>query len=264
MSQFRYALAGILAAAVATGAAAQQKAGPACPAQPISLGVYEFGNFYHAGNGLDKDVAEQLAARSGCKFELRAMSRAQIWSELQAGSLDMTLSAAATPERTAFAWGAPYLWVKNKVILSKDVDANIHSIADFIAAPNLRAGVARGHFVGRYYDDFVAQLRNIARVEDVGTTEQLYAMFRAGRFQAVLGTQMVHPAYLAGDQVRIEDWDPNGPKVAANLLVSKKKFSRDESKRWAELLKGMSSDGTLLRLIEKYVPPADAIKMLTP
>lgn len=263
-SRLKYRLAGALALGWVVVAAAQQKGGPACPARPIALGVYEFGNFYRAGNGLDKDIADQLAARSGCKFELRPMSRALIWRELQTGSLDMTLSAAATPERTAFAWATPYLWIKNKVILSKDVDANIHSTADFIAAPNLRAGVARGHFVGKYYDEFVAQLRNIARVEDVGTTEQLYAMFKAGRFHAVLGTQMVYPGYLNEDQVRIEDWDPAGPKVAANLLVSKKNFSKDESKRWADVLKGLTSDGTLPRLVEKYVPPTDAIKMLTP
>jgi len=257
-------VAGALALWLAGPAMAQQKTGPACPAHPVTMGVYEFGSFYHAGSGLDKDVADQLATRSGCKFELRLMSRAVIWRELQSGSLDMTLSAAATPERTAFAWATPYLWIKNKILLSKDVDASIHSSADFVAAPNLRVGVARGYFIGKVYDDLVVQLRNIARVEDVGTTEQLYAMFKAGRYQAVIGAPLVYTGYLRDDQARVEDWDPTSAKVSTNLLVSKKNFSKDEGKRWAELIKAMVSDGTMARLLEKYVTPAEAIKLLNP
>lgn len=262
--QLKPVIVGALAAWLAGAAMAQQKAGPACPARPVAVGVYEFGSFYHAGNGLDKDVADQLATRSGCKFELRLMSRAMIWRELQTGSLDMTLSAAATPERTAFAWATPYLWIKNKILLSKDVDAAIHSGADFIAAPNLRIGVARGYYIGKTYDELIVQLRNIARVEDVSTTEQLYAMFKAGRYHAVIGAPLVYTGYLRDDQARVEDWDPGSAKVSANLLVSKKNFSRDEARRWAELMKAIGSDGTLARLLEKYVPPGEAIKLLTP
>jgi polar amino acid transport system substrate-binding protein len=268
MPQYRrnrpQAILAALAICLAGAANAQQKAGPACPARPITLGVFEFGNFYRAGGGLDKDVADQMAARSGCKIELRTMLRGQIWRELQAGNLDMTLSAVATPERTTFAWAAPYLWIKNKVILRKDVDAKVHSIGDFIAASNLRVGVARGHYIGKSYGEFVAQLRNIARVEETGSTEQLFSMFKAGRFQAIVGTQLVYSSYLKEDQARVEDWDPAGPRYAVNLLISKKNFSQDESKHWADLMKTMVRDGTMLRLLERYTPSDDAAKMLSP
>ncbi len=257
-------LVGILAMYFSGPVMAQQKTGPSCPERPITLGVYEYGNFYHAGTGLDKDIAEQMAARSGCKIALRTMIRAQIWGELQAGSLDMTLSAAATPERTTFAWATPYLWMKNSIILSKSVDPNIHSIADFIAAPNLRIGVARGYYSGKPYDEFIAQLRNIARVEEVSSTEQLYAMFKAGRFQAMVGAPLVYSNYLKDDQARIEDWSLSTTKESANLLISKKNFSKEEAKRWGELIKAIANDGTLLRLVERYAPPVEAAKMLVP
>lgn len=257
-------LVGVLAIYFGCPAVAQQKTGPSCPDRPITMGVYEFGSFYHAGAGLDKDIADQMAVRSGCKVELRVMLRGQIWRELQAGSLDMTLSAAATPERTTFAWATPYLWMKNNIILSKNVDPNIHSAADFIAAPNLRVGVARGYYSGRPYDEFITQLRNIARVEEVGSTEQLYAMFKAGRFQAMLGAPLVYSNYLKEDQARIEDWAPSTPKDSSNLLISKKNFSKEEARRWGELIKSMMNDGTILRLVERYAPPAEAAKMLAP
>lgn len=242
----------------------QAKAGPACPSRPIVFGLYEFGGFYRAGTGLDKDVAELLAARSGCRFEYKVMMRGRIWQEMQAGRVDMTLSAIATAERKVFAHAIPYLWMKNMIILGKDVGPNIHSPADFIASPNLRLGLARGHFPGRPFDAFVAQLRNIARIDEIDSTEQLYAMFKAGRFQAVLGTQLVYSQYLREDQVRIEDWAPALSREAANLLISKKHFSADDARRWGVLMKEMQTDGSVQRMVQRYLPPADAARMVMP
>ena len=258
------ALLGILLLCLSWPALAQQKTGPSCPPRPIVLGLYEFGHYYHAGTGLDKDVAQQMEARSGCKFELRVMQRGRIWQELQVGSMDMTLSAVATPERRTFSWAVPYLWVRNMLILSKEVDPRIRSTADFIAAPYLRLGVGRGFFPGKPYEAFVAQLRNIGRVEEIDDTERLYAMFKAGRFQGMLATQLVYSNYFKDGEVRIEDWASPGPKESTNLLISKKNFSQDEAQRWAGLIKAMLNDGTMLRLLSQYVPRADAAKMLTP
>ncbi len=255
---------GILMLGLIGPAFAQQKNGPSCPSRPIVLGLYEFGRFYHAGAGLDKDIAEQMAARSGCKFELRVMTRGRIWQDLQGGRVDMTLSASATPERTLFAWATPYIWVKNVMILNKDVDTRIRSSSDFIAAPNLRLGVIRGHFQGKAYAGFISQLRNLDRVEEIDDTERLYAMFKAGRFQAMLGSQLVYSNYFKDGEVRIEDWEPAGPKGAANLLISKKNFGQEEAKRWADLMKAMASDGSMQRMLSKYMDPADAAKMLFP
>ncbi len=262
--RIKHVAVGALLLGLTWPALAQQKAGPSCPPRPIVLGLYEFGRFYHAGTGLDKDIAEQMAARSGCKFELRVMMRGRIWQDLQSGNVDMTLSASATPERTMFAWATPYMWVRNVMILSKDVDTRVRSTSDFIATPNLRLGVARGYFQGKAYDGFISQLRNLARVEEIDDTERLYAMFKAGRFQAMLGTQLVYSNYFKDSEVRIEDWDVAGPKGATNLLISKKNFSHEEAKRWADLMKAMVNDGSMLRMLGQYAEPADAARMLLP
>jgi polar amino acid transport system substrate-binding protein len=243
---------------------AQQKNGPSCLQRPIVMGVYEFGQFYRDGNGLDKDVTEQLEARSGCKFKIQLMLRGEIWHQLQEGSMDMTLSAAATPERTVFAWAIPYLWVKNMMIINKDVDAHVQSTSEFIAAPNLRLGIARGYFPGTAYNDFIAQLRNLARIDETGDSDRLFAMFKAHRFQAMLAPQLVYDSYLEEGQYRVEDWAPNAPRDSSNLLISKKNFSQDEAKRWGEIMNAMISDGSLRGMLEKYVSPADATRLLAP
>jgi len=244
-----------------------QKA-PACLSRPIVVGLYEFGHFYRAGVGLDKDVAEELARRSGCAFQFKVMPRRLIWQAMQQGTVDMTLSAAATPARKAFAWAEPYLWVRHMIILRKDVDPAVRSIEDFIAAPGLRLAIGRGYAPGSVYDDLVAQLRNVGRIEDVDDSDRMYAMFRARRFQALLGPKLVYASYLQEDikagTVRIEDWGPNAPKAPAHLLMARRQFSADEARRWGAMLKEMTSDGTMLRMVAKYADKAEAEKMLAP
>ena len=245
-----------------------QKAAVSCPSRPIVLGLYEFGFYYHAGAGLDKDVAEQLQKRSGCAFDLRVMPRRAIWQAMQSGGVDMTLSAAATPERMTFTWALPYLWTQNMAILRKEVSANIRSTSDFLAEPNLRLGIGRGFVAGLAYEEFVGQLRNIGRVEDVDDAGQLYAMLKAGRFQAVLGSQLVYTAYLKDEiqsgQVRVEDWGRGKSRGTTNLLLSKKTFSMEDARHWGELLKSLNADGTMQRLVARYLDVESAARMSSP
>lgn len=234
---------------------------PTCPKQPIRIGLYEFGRFYHAGAGLDKDVAELLAARSGCPFVHQILGRNQIWQNLQTGELDMTLSAAVTRARSNFAWGVPYLQLKNKIILSKEVDKQIHSADDFINAAGLRLGVVRGHFAGQEYENLISQLRNIGRTEEVDDPDRLYAMFKAGRFQAIIASQLVYSHYLNLSAIRVEDWDSSNG-ISANLLISKRNFNQDEARRWSNIVREIVADGSLLRKLSQYTDPDSAVQML--
>lgn len=247
---------------------AEKPSALACPSRPIVVGLYEFGNFYRAGAGLDKDVAEELRKRSGCNISYKVLQRRAIWPAMQSGRVDMTLSAAATPERTVFAWAEPYMWVKNMVVLRADAGRGVHSMADFIADPNLRLGFGRGYAAGPAYEDFVTQLRNIGRVEDVDDSDRLYAMLRAGRFQALLAPKLVYDSYLkveiAAGAVRIEDWGGSRQRGPANIMMGKKLFSAEDARRWAGLVRDMRADGTLLRLIAQYVGQDEASRMLSP
>jgi polar amino acid transport system substrate-binding protein len=257
-----------LAAMTAALPAWAEKTAVNCPPRPIVVGLYEFGFYYHAGAGLDKDVAEQLQKRSGCSFDLRVMPRRAIWQAMQSGSVDMTLSAAATPERLMFAWAFPYLWSANMAILRKEVNANVRSTTDFLADPSLRLGIGRGFVPGVAYDEFVSQLRNIGRVEDVDDAGQMYAMFKAGRFQAILGSQMVYASYLKDEiqngQVRIEDWGKGKSRGTTNLLVSKKTFNADDARHWGELLKSINTDGTMQRMVTRYLDAESAARIASP
>ncbi|KQZ44901.1 hypothetical protein [Duganella sp. Root1480D1] len=72
------------------------------------------------------------------------------------------------------------------------------------------------------------------------------------------------PAHAKKAAPPIEDWAGTRPRGPANLMLGKKLFSADDSRRWAGLLKEMRADGTLQRLIAQYVGQDEASRMLSP
>ncbi|MFZ6743307.1 substrate-binding periplasmic protein [Undibacterium sp. JH2W] len=238
---------------------------PTCPARPIVLALQELGQFYRAGVGLDKDMADEFASRSACKFETPVLPRARTWQEIEAGRVDMTLSALKTTERAEKFWFFPYLQARLLVIIHKDKAVNIKSQEDFLQQSNLFLGAVRSANHG-YNEGFVQQLRKLGRVVDVNDSERLYTMLEARRFDAVIGVQLIYGAYL--DQKQMEnkyktiDWSPKDLKGHAQLVLTRKNFSEVEAQRWNQLLQAMVRDGTMLRLLQKYVSKAEAEKML--
>ncbi len=69
-----------------------------------SAAFYEHGALYRKeadGNwsGIDKDILDEVAKRSGCRFNTMLDSRIRIWTRLEQGTLDVTVSGIATAER---------------------------------------------------------------------------------------------------------------------------------------------------------------------
>jgi polar amino acid transport system substrate-binding protein len=89
-------------------------------------------------------------------------------------------------------------------------------------------------------------------------------MFKAGRFQAMIGSPLVYASYLRDSEVRVEDWFPGSSEERIHLLLSKRSTSDDDARRWGDLISTIVADGTMLRLLEKYLPPAEAAQMLLP
>jgi polar amino acid transport system substrate-binding protein len=66
--------------------------GPDC-SRPYTLGLHDHGLLYSAATdtGIDKDFADELIRRSGCKVNVSLMSRARIWQLIESGALDFSL-----------------------------------------------------------------------------------------------------------------------------------------------------------------------------
>ena len=89
-------------------------AGPAVAApdcsRPLSLALHEHGLLYSSqtGEGIDKDIADELARRSGCTISVSLMPRARIWQLIESGGLDFSLSGISNEARLRFASFAWY------------------------------------------------------------------------------------------------------------------------------------------------------------
>jgi polar amino acid transport system substrate-binding protein len=233
-------------------------AAPVCPNGPIVVGVQEVGILFHEGVGLDKDVIDELQRRSKCEFSLKTMPRVRIFIELEAGLIDMTTSVMETPERLKFLWVFNYFQTEFYAVgLQKNAKV-FRTIEDFVANPDApKLGVVRGFAYGSVLDALVARLAAKKRLEEVGQIELLFKMLAADRMPAILASPMAYRKILADegleDQVVIVDWDTEGDASPRGLAFSKKIFSEQSAKEWGLLVEAMNRDGTMKRLIGKYL-----------
>ena len=91
----------IALAACLAGSAAAASCGP------YTVAMYQHGALYYRSGeqwaGIDKDIVDELARRTGCELRMTRDSRIRIWTMLKEGTLDMTMSGISTPEREGFA-----------------------------------------------------------------------------------------------------------------------------------------------------------------
>jgi len=267
--QFALATAGsLICAAPALGEAL-----PACPSRPITFAFYEMGYMYNTGSGahstsgegIDRDLLDELIKRSGCKFDVTEYARARTWHELETGRLDMASAAAETPARDKFAWFAFYMIGKQYLLLRAEAPASVRTMDDLWADKRLKLGVVRSFAHGDCFDDYVAKLRAEGRVVDVVDQDALYNAVMAGKVDAIFGLPFVYPYYFdkyhAAKQLRVLDLDPT-PGLKHGIVMSNKTFDEAEAKRWMALVDGIRRDGTMRKIVLKYLDPVNAERVL--
>lgn len=232
-----------------------------CPQAPISLAFYEAGALYNEGKGLDVDVFEALRKRTGCTFQTSERPRARIWMEMEAGQLDMATSAISTQAREQFAHFVYYMRQKNMVLAGKTLPTDIVSPEQFLANPALKWGAIRSYKHGVSYDAFVDQLRASGRSPEAKDSPELLRMLKLDMFAATLSIPLVYRYVLTDADlkaIRVMDWKKNEGDIPYALIFSRAKFSEPEIQRWREVVDDMTRDGTMLKLLSKYLPPVEA------
>lgn len=246
-------------------------AGPVdCGSRPIRLAYFEFGYQYYEqdgqGHGIDKDLVDELARRSGCQFSTQVLPRARVWADLATGELDMSVAGIQNPERDHFAWFAPYERIKNYAVLRLASAASVRQRTDFLAQANLQFGVVRGFRHGDELDQWLEPLRQAQRVQESASVNMLLEKLKLGRIdglfaQPVVYHKLLHDQQMEGEVV-LQDWAPDDKGVIGSLILAKSRFSQVEAVRWQALVRGLHRDGTLARIFRRYVSAEDARRML--
>jgi polar amino acid transport system substrate-binding protein len=235
---------------------------PDC-SRPLSLGLHEHGLLYTAqtGEGIDKDIAEEMTRRSRCHITLTVLPRSRIWQLIEAGALDFTLSGISNAQRdrfAAFAW-----YVSNKYYLLVRRDAEVRSVSEFRRKRGLRLGLIRSFRYGEQANEFVDALESEERVTYAGSLDPLYTILLDDDIQAMIIEPFDFPV-IAGAQLKAQTsiLEFADPAVPHGLVMSRKSLPPAQLQAWGDVIQSMRADGTIRRIFEKYFP-ADLAKQMT-
>lgn len=246
-----------------TPAAAQSAADYGCD-RPVRLAFYEFGALYHDGAGIDRDVVEEVARRTGCQFVTDVEPRSQIWKELQAGTLDMTPSGLRNDARRQFVYFVPYLGLKNAVVAERAIADQITSFDDVVAHPEWRIGVVQAYLYGPYFDFRL----NLARKQTQVYPDQdaIYRALQEGEVNVIISPAFNYEFYFRTPEQRqrfaMADVSP-APPIPQNMIFSQKRFTAGQLGAWSRLFEQMYLDGTIMRICEDHVSAQMARALLT-
>lgn len=227
-------------------------AGEGCT-RSYTLALHDHGLLYSANtdSGIDKDVADELVRRSGCKVTVSLMARARIWQLIESGALDFSLSGITNAERDKFAAFSWYF--SNKYYLLVRKDSGVRSLADFERNEKLQLGLIRSFRYSESANRLVDKLQAANRINQAGGLAPLYQTLMLNHIQGMIIEPFDYPAL---EEKKIRDStviiELNDPAVRHGLIMSKNALTAAEQAKWHALVMGMRTDGTMQRIFEKY------------
>lgn len=236
----------------------------------LSLAFYELGALYYqkpdgSWAGIDKDVVDELAKRTGCRFQTTLESRVRIWTQLSTGKLDMSVSGIPTPEREKFARFVPYFSTRNYALQLKNLPASAGTPDGFLAMPDYKVAVVKSFRHGVDYDAWLDKLRAQGRVFDAPDFRSVVRLLKIGRVQAVLALPTSSVPVLEQEgmtaDVRVLDWWPND-SVVHGLILSRERVPPATADRLAKAIQDMRDDGALLAIFKRHVGAEMAAALL--
>jgi polar amino acid transport system substrate-binding protein len=185
----------LLAFLLALGNLCPASAAIAACARPYTLALHDHGLLYSADtdSGIDKDVADELIRRSGCKVNVSLLPRARIWQLIESGALDFSLSGITNPERDRFAGFAWYF--SNKYYLLVRKDSGVQNLSDFERKDKLQLGTIRSFRYSASANHLVDHLQAGNRVSQSGGLAPLYKTLMLDQIQGMIIENSTTPRY---------------------------------------------------------------------
>jgi len=240
-----------------------------CGNKPIRFAFFKFGLLYFEqdgrGQGIGQEVIDELIKRTGCEFQTQLMPRARTWNDLSTGYLDMTHDGIENQERTRVSWFIPYNRIKNYAVIKNSVASKIQGSESFLNQKNLQFGTVRSFKHGVEHEAWLDRMKSEHRVQESANIDILFNKLKHGRIDAILAPPAVYRKFLKDLKIEndfsIQDWAPNDAGILGCLVLTKRRFSKIEARKWQALVKEMKSDGTFKRIYATYLSEDDATKM---
>ncbi|WP_061301617.1 substrate-binding periplasmic protein [Janthinobacterium agaricidamnosum] len=233
-----------------------------CPAV-TRVGISDLGfSSYRDGasfRGASVDVVNELARRTGCKFELRWFPRGRMFTEFDNGHIDMVMGAAQTAERDRNGNFIPYCYAQFELVLSKNAAAPFRSLKDFVDRSHARLNIPRGISHLNAVQVQLDRLERAGRLEWVNDFDVVFKKIAAGRAEGTLAPPILYTWYVApagkGDAISALQV-PESPRRLVGLYLSKQNISAEVHQAYTAAMRSTIADGSISRIYERYLDPA--------
>lgn len=245
------------------------KAGAVCP--PVTrVGLSDLGYSSYRENGrivgIAVDVINEMAKRSGCKFEFHWYPRQRLFVELQSGHIDMAMGAFRTPERDAYARHLPYAYLQYDLILREAPARSYASLSEFVERGAGRLNVTRGLVYDSPIETQLALLANAGRLEVVNDFETVFGKLEMGRADGTIATAAIYGKYLKDGKLKNSVVIPIAeatPRVTG-IYVSRNTVPTRTRQFYASVLKGMVAEQLVLGFYTRYIDEATVKRTFKP
>jgi polar amino acid transport system substrate-binding protein len=210
--------------------------------------------------GIVPDIARELSERTRCKISVDVTPPARVRAMGDVGNADIIALAAL---RNSKAW----LYVPLLASTTDLVVASSLHIRDAETArhdPRLIFGRVAGFYYGEWGEVFVGDLQH-SQVDESPNVESLYRKLKYMRVNATIGFPLLYLRNLDLMDVRREVdiiHVPGAPRTPLGLSFAISRFDPADLTLISTAANDMLVDGTLLKILSRWVDPALAKEQL--
>jgi polar amino acid transport system substrate-binding protein len=242
----------------------------ACPAVTrVGLSDLGYTSYREQGRiaGIAVDIANEMARRTGCKFEFHWYPRQRLFIELAAGHVDMTMGSLRLPERDAYAHYLPYAWLQYDLVLTEPEGGPFVSLSDFVTRGSGRLNVTRGVAYDPAIETLLARLASAGRLEVVNDYETVFGKLEMGRAEGTLASPPIYSKYLKNNpalaRTLIVPLPESSPRFTG-IYLSKQTISPATRRQYAAALKAMTEEQRVRAIYAKYFDEATVKRLFRP
>ena len=213
--------------------------------------------------GKDIELINAVFRRTPHSYKLVAMPWARVLKSLELGQIDMTVAAAALPERKQYAWFStePFRYSYYTLFIRKDreeVFKHVQSLADIKNSPALIGALRSAVYTDSYYTLLQDQgfAKHLVFIDD---DQSLPALTMKGRVDGYIESETEGMHYLHANPEYRDKIEPllrvtNEAESSSFMMFSKQSFPTAELATFSAALKAVHDSGEYQHIAERYQP----------
>ncbi|WP_148278883.1 substrate-binding periplasmic protein [Bdellovibrio bacteriovorus] len=214
-----------------------------------------FRNSGGKAGGIDEDLIAAIMARRDCGYNSRGMSRPAAVESLKRGQLDLIMLVA---ENNIYSDGGadfiPLFRSVRELVVRKSKYKKGQTVADVFGNKKVIFGNLIGSRAVMTESEYQMLLKD-SRIIQVPDAVGVYALIQKGRTDAVIATPLLNN-YLVKD-LKIESdvtlVADRSFTTSLGIYVSRQRVREEERERLEGIVRKMKRDGTIERIISKYL-----------